>query len=88
MASPSPAPEKLNLESPTKVSNPPVVPLNPPKKEEIKAMTEVSKPSFLGRMGAMMGLMNASKFEETNKEVNEEGRLDSASTFKSRRNES
>ena len=51
-------------------------------------MTEVSKPSFLGRMGAMMGLMNASKFQETNKEVNEEGRLDSASTFKSRRNES
>lgn len=54
-----------------------------PVKEAVKA-----KPGFLGRIGAMIGLMQQSKFVDQNEDAKDDGRLGSASTYKSRDNNS
>jgi len=64
-----------------------VVAPSPQKSEQntIPAKTAGSKqPGFLGKIGAMLGLMQASKFTGTEKEEDDDGRVGSASTNKSR----
>lgn len=51
---------------------------------ELPAKTN-KKPSFLVKIGAMLGLMQESKFSD--KEEEEDGRMASASTFKSRQSQ-